>query len=316
MFACVFPGQGSQYIGMGKDFFERYDYVKRIFEKGEDITGIPVKKLCFEGPLEELTLTKNLQVCLTIVNMSCFSVFLNEVLSRSKAKISFVAGHSLGEYTALWASEVLSFEETLMAVKKRGEIMQETVSKVLPSGMYAIIGLTEKEVQSLIEGVEGQVVISNYNSPKQLVISGELNSLEKVAKLAKEKGAKTVKLKVSAGFHSPLMKEAEVKFSQFLENLSWKDPTIPFVSNVSGKPAFSGKEIKSLMQKQITSSVKWIDCVRYIYNSGTKHFIEIGPKKVLCGLINQILENFEFLCCNIEDYISLKNFIEGYATLV
>lgn len=310
MLACIFPGQGSQYIGMGKDFFERYDYVKEIFNKGEEIIDLPIKKLCFEGPLEELTLTENLQVCLTIINISCFSVLLNEVLDGRKDKISFVAGHSLGEYTALWASEVLSLEETLIAVKMRGEIMQEAASKALPSGMYAIIGLPEEEIQHLIEKVEGLVVISNYNSPKQLVISGELNPLEEVARLAKEKGAKTIKLKVSAGFHSPLMKEAEEKFSQVLENLEWKDPIIPFVSNVSGKAEFSGKEIKALMKKQITSSVRWISCVKYMYGSGVKCFVETGPKKVLCGLVSQILENLEFSCFNVEDVDSLKVFSE------
>lgn len=310
MFACVFPGQGSQYIGMGKEFFEHYDYVKEVFNRGEEITGIPIKKLCFEGPLEELTLTENLQVCLTIINIGCFSVLLNEIFKGRKDKISFVAGHSLGEYTALWASEVLSLEETLIAVKMRGKIMQEATSNALPSGMYAIIGLSEEEVQHLIEKVEGLVVISNYNSYKQLVISGELNSLEEVARLAKEKGAKTVKLKVSAGFHSPLMKGAEEKFSQVLENFKWKDPIIPFVSNVSGKAEISGEKIKDLMKKQITSSVRWISCVKYMHRSGVKYFVETGPKKVLCGLVSQILENLEFSCFNVENFDTLKNFSE------
>lgn len=305
MIACVFPGQGSQYIGMGKEFFEHFGYVKDLFIKSEEVTGLPVRKLCFEGPMEELTQTENLQVCLTVVNIACFNVLLNEVLNGNKSLISFVAGHSLGEYSALFAAEVLSLEEVLSAVKLRGKVMQEAAEKN-PSGMYAIIGISKDELEKIIQQVNGLIVIANFNSPKQLVVSGEVSALEELAKKVKELGAKAVKLKVNAAFHSPFMKEAEDKLASYLESLSWKDPKIPVVTNVSGRAETEGKKLKELIKSQITSSVQWTDCVQFMYQQEVKTFIEVGPKKVLCGLIAQTLENQAFSCFNLENLETLQ----------
>lgn len=310
MISLVFPGQGSQYIGMAKDFFEKFDFVKDLFERGEKITKFPLKKLCFEGPLEELTRTIHLQPSITLVNIVCYEVLKTE-FKKKDINISFVAGHSLGEYSALYAAQVLSLEDVLIAVKERGKLMEEE-SKKSTSAMYAIIDFPLKELENLIKEIENSVVISNYNSPKQLVISGKIPEVDLLAEKVKKLGAKKiVKLKVSAGFHSPLMIEAEKLFSQILDSLTWNDPVIPFVSNVTGKEERSGKNIKELMKKQITSPVKWIDCVRYMYNQGVKTFVEVGPKRVLSGLISQILEKKEFSCYNIENLETLKKFLES-----
>ena len=305
MIAFVFPGQGSQYIGMGKEFYENFSEVKTLFNKAEELTQIPVRKLCFEGPLCDLTITRNLQVCLTVVSIACYLVLRNKFKEKNIYP-SFVAGHSLGEYSALFSAEVLSFEDTLKAVKERARLMDEA-GKKSNSTMYAIIGFPLDKLKKIIKNSSGLVIISNYNSPKQLVISGEIPAVDKVAEEAKNQGAKKVmKLKVSAGFHSPLMKEAEEELKNVLNKLSWKPPKIPFVSNVSGKAETSVEEIKNLMKKQITSSVKWIDCVNFMYNKGVKIFIEIGPKKVLSGLISQILEDKEFKCYNVENLQTLN----------
>ncbi len=304
MIALVFPGQGSQYIGMGKEFYENFESVKNIFDLSENLSQIPVKKLCFEGPLEELTQTQNLQVCLTVTNIACYLAF-KEFLINKNIKPLFVAGHSLGEYSALYTSEVLSLKDLLIAVKERGKLMDEE-GKKSSSAMYAIIGMPLSDLENLVKKTSEIVVISNYNSPKQLVISGKTPAVDEVAQEAKEKGARVVKLKVSAGFHSPLMKKAQEKFSQVLEKLTWNDSKIPFVSNVTGKAEISANSIKNLMKEQITSSVRWIDCVNYMYNQGVKIFIELGPKKVLSGLISQILKGKDFKCFNVENLETLK----------
>lgn len=308
MIALVFPGQGSQYIGMAKEFFDKFEFVKNLFNKGETITNLPLKKLCFEGPFEELTQTVNLQVCLTITNIVCYEVFKSE-FKKKYTEISYVSGHSLGEYSALYAAEVLSLEDVLTAVKERGRLMDEE-GKKSTSAMYAVIGFPLKDLENLIKSTEDTVVIANYNSPKQFVISGKVPAVDEIAEKVKNLGGKVIKLKVSAGFHSPLMKEAETKFSKILDSLSWNDSKIPFVSNVTGKEENSGSVIKELMKKQITSSVRWIDCVKYMYYNGAKIFVEIGPKKVLSNLISQILEGKDFKCINIENIETLENFLK------
>ena len=314
MIAFVFPGQGSQYIGMGKDLFENYEEVRAIFEESEKITGVSVKALSFEGPLEELTKTENLQVCITTVNIACFEVIKNqfrEILS----KLGLLAGHSLGEFSALYAAGVLSLEDTLLAVKERGRVMGE-VGSSKPSGMYAVINLPLEKLEELVKSVPGVVVISNYNSPNQFVISGEEPYLTEVAEKAKSLSSKVIKLKVSAGFHSPLMERAQKVFTEFLKTLHWSDPKIPFVSAVSGKEETSATSIFELMTKQIVSPVKWISAVEYMYEKGVRIFVEVGPKKVLCGLISQILKDKEHRVYNVEDRVTLEQFSKEVKALL
>ena len=314
MIAFVFPGQGSQYIGMGKDLFENYEEVRAIFEESEKITGVSVKALSFEGPLEELTKTENLQVCITTVNIACFEVIKNQ-FREILLKLRFLAGHSLGEFSALYAAGVLSLEDTLLAVKERGRVMGE-VGSSKPSGMYAVINLPLEKLEELVKSVPGVVVISNYNSPNQFVISGEEPYLTEVAEKAKSLSSKVIKLKVSAGFHSPLMERAQKVFTEFLKTLHWSDPKIPFVSAVSGKEETSATSIFELMTKQIVSPVKWISAVEYMYEKGVRIFVEVGPKKVLCGLISQILKDKEHRVYNVEDRVTLEQFSKEVKALL
>ncbi len=308
MIALIFPGQGSQYLGMGKDFFTNYSEIQTLFSQAEKLTRVPIFKLCFEGPLEELTKTINLHACLTCVNISCFEVFKKH-LGDNFSKVKFVAGHSLGEFSALYAASVLSLEDTFLAVRERGKCLEEiAISK--PSGMYAIINFPLKELEEIVSTSPGVVVISNYNSPKQLVISGEEPFLSEIAEKLKEKGAKVVKLKVSAGFHSPLMKEAQERFLSFLSKLTWQDPRISFVSSVTGKAEALGSEIRAIMERQIVSPVKWISAVEYMYDKGVRFFVEIGPKRVLSGLVSQILDHRDIKVLNVEDETTLQETIK------
>lgn len=309
MIALVFPGQGSQYVGMGKDLYEHFPKVREIFHQAENLTGIPVRRLAFEGPLEELTRTENLQVVITTFNIATLLVFKENLREKFKDLVAFTAGHSLGEFSALYASSVLSFEDTLRVVKRRGELMGMAAPEK-PSGMYAIINLERAKLESLIERIEGLVIISNFNSPKQLVISGEEPALSQVVEEAKACGAKVVRLKVSAGFHSPLMSQAEQELAETLEKIPFRDPLIPIVCAVTAKVETSGENLKKLMKVQITSPVRWIEVVEYIYAQGVSTFVEIGPKQVLKGLISQILQERPFKVYNVENIATLQETIE------
>ncbi len=283
--AFVFPGQGSQYVGMGKAFWETVPDAAHVFSVAEELTGLPLKKLCIEGPLKELTHVENLQPCLTAVEIVCCIAARNTGL-----KAAAVAGHSLGEYPALWAAGVISLEDTFKLVHARGRLMKEVGDKN-PGAMAAVIGLSRKELEELIAPLtkKGILVLANHNSPEQIVVTGETDMVGDLCKGAKAKGARAIPLKVSGAYHSPLMEEASRRFSEILGEVSFCKPEIPIYSNVTARPESDPEEIKDLLKKQICSPVRWYEIVINMDRDGISNFIELGPKKVLGNLIRKCL---------------------------
>jgi len=284
--AFVFPGQGSQAVGMGKELAANFEQAKALFKKADETLKFPLSQLIFEGPKEELTLTKNTQPALLTTSMALLSHF-----EQFGIKADYVAGHSLGEYSALVASGVLSFEDAVYAVRKRGEFMQEAV----PQGegaMAAVLGLDRQALTAVAEEVtkEGfDVQLANLNCPGQIVISGTAKGVELASAKAKEAGAKrALPLEVSGPFHSKLMKPAAERFSSVLDELTMKDAEIPVIANVTANPTSSKEKIKELLIEQLYSSVLWEDSVQKLMELGVDTFIEIGPGKVLAGLIKKI----------------------------
>lgn len=304
--AFLFPGQGSQIVGMGKDFYQEIVESKEIFDKADKKLGQELKELIFEGPQDTLTLTYNAQPALLTTSMAIL-----EYVKKFNIHADFVAGHSLGEYSALVAAGVLNFEDAVYAVKKRGEYMDEAV----PAGqgaMSAILGMSAEELEKITNEVTengDSVQLANLNCPGQIVISGTANGVEKASALAKENGAKrAIPLVVSGPFHSELMKPAAEKFDQVLSELSFKDAAIPVVANVTAQPVQSHQEIKDLLVKQLYSPVRWEESVRTMIENGVTTFVEIGPGKVLTGLVKKI--NRSVTVHNIFDLDSLKGTVD------
>jgi [acyl-carrier-protein] S-malonyltransferase len=306
--AFIFPGQGSQKIGMGKDLIENYPEANILFNianKALKKEGVDIGKVCFEGPEEELTNTVNAQPAILTI-----STILCRLLRKNNIRPSIVAGHSLGEYSALVASSAIKFEDAVKLVRKRGEYMQSAT----PAGtgsMLAIIGLEKDEISKLCEKIKdiGVVEIANYNSPTQIVVSGEIKALEKLSIMAKEKGARmTISLKVSAPFHSSFMETAKENLARYLEKVKINNPKIPIRCNVSADYIYNKEEVRSALIKQMTHPVKWVDSITKIYSGGINYFIEVGPGQVLKGLIKQIIPESKVF--NVFDSNSLQNVVE------
>jgi len=298
--AFVFPGQGSQYPGMGKDFYQKYPQVKRIFEKANEELNIDLTRICFEGGKELLESTANTQIAVFVVSFASFEVLRNEGVNPD-----VLGGHSLGEYTALVVSGSLDFLDGLRLVYKRGEFMEEAAQK-RPGSMVAIIGLDKEEIAKILRKVEGLgiVVAANFNCPGQIVISGEIETVERVRELAGKAGArKVIPLKVMGAFHSLLMKEAQMRLKKEIEKTNFKVPRIPFIANVNANFIEEPQEIKESLIRQIVSPVLWEDSIRKMAEWGVDAFVEVGPGKVLSGLIRRILG--QKLILNIEDQKSL-----------
>lgn len=290
--AFIFPGQGAQYAGMGKDFYEEFQASRRIFDKAEELLGMDLKELCFEEN-SQLNITRYTQPAMAV---TCLAMLAG--IRELGFSPDYYAGLSLGEYPAVIASGALSFEEGIPLVKLRGELMEEAVPEG-KGGMAAVLGLDTKTIEEVLDKAEGTVVIANYNCPGQTVISGEKEAVNKASEELTKAGAKRVlPLKVSGPFHSPLLKEAGIKLLEGLDKVTVKNPDIPYAANVDGKVVRTQDTIRESLSRQVYSSVRWEECVRTLLAEGVDLFIEIGPGKTLSGFIKKIEK--EALAVNVE----------------
>ena len=291
MFSLVFPGQGSQTIGMGKDFFENYDLVKDLFKQADETLGINLSKIILEGPKDELDLTVNTQPAIFLISYSIFQVMKKEFnIDLDNAK--YFAGHSLGEYSALCAANYLDFSDTIKLLKIRGDAMQNAVPKG-EGGMLAVLGSKIEIIEDLLNQNKNNFTaqIANDNSEGQIVLSGKNNDIEKLIKVLKSKNVKNIKLPVSAPFHCELMNNATKIMRNEIEKLNFQDSKNKLVSNVTAKEIKNKEELKILLIDQIENRVRWRESVVHMINNGVNNFIEIGPGKVLSGLIKRIDKN-------------------------
>ena len=298
MFSVLFPGQGSQSVGMAKELYENFDYVKDLFEQADDELNLSISKIIFNGPKEMLNQTENTQPAIFLVSYAIFQV-IREETSFEISKADFFAGHSLGEYSALACSGVISFVETLKLLKIRGKAMQNAVPKN-EGGMVAILGENIKKIEDIIEKHKNNFTcfVANDNSNEQVVISGKLNELDKLVSELKDLNIKNIKLPVSAPFHCILMKPATYIMEQEIINIKFSVPNNKIVSNVTAEPSKDPDIIKNLLIDQIEQPVRWRESITNMISSGSQKFIEIGPGKVLSGLVKRIDRNVELIQVN------------------
>jgi len=300
--AWVFPGQGSQFAGMGRDLYDSNKTARIIFEQADEALGISLSKLCFEGSEEELTQTINAQPALVTASYACLQA-TREIAGKSLPEASFLAGHSLGEYTALAVAGVFDFSTAVRLARERGRLMHEA-GQLQSGSMAAIIGLDESLLSEICQKTD--TVLANINCPGQIVISGAADNIAKAIEMATAAGAKrAIELQVSGAFHSPLMKPAVDGLIKYLEETEFKDPAIPVIGNMTGEPLSTAAEVKTELRNQLTNPVQWQRTVEYIYDKGVPTFIEIGPGKVLTGLIRRI--NSEARTINLNDLESINN---------
>lgn len=289
--AVVFPGQGSQYVGMGRDLYERYPEARAVFDAAEEILGLRLSRLCFAGPEQELNDTVNTQVAILTSSLATLGA-MGGIASLEQT--AFVAGHSLGEYTALVAAGAISFVDAVGLVRERGRLMKE-VGRQRPGGMAAVLGLSAETVSSACRQARREtgaiVQVANYNLPEQIVISGEHKGLERAIQLTRERGARrVVPLAVSIASHSELMEPAARGLAVALESVTFEEPDIPVVANVTAKPLKDVPAIREELVKQIISPVEWVASVTYMFEQGVTTFVEVGPKDTLTKMTKRIVE--------------------------
>lgn len=307
MIAYIFPGQGSQAVGMGKDLFDNFPQAREVFEEADDVLGFKLSEMCFAGTAEDLALTANTQPAILTVSIAAFRA----LEASNSPKPNFVAGHSLGEYSALVAAKALSFSDAVKTVRKRGEYMQESVP-VGVGAMAAILGLPIETVENACaEAAQGQVCSpANINSPAQIVIAGNSEAIDRAIEILKERGAKrAIKLNVSAPFHCALMKPAQERLAEDLQKINFENLRFPVIENVSAEANSDGERSRDALIRQVSAPVRWADSIENLINEGIETFVEVGAGKVLSGLVRQI--NRDVRCMNVENSDSLKNTLEN-----
>jgi [acyl-carrier-protein] S-malonyltransferase len=310
MFSVIFPGQGSQLVGMGKDLYDKYNLVQDLFKEADDTLGFSISSLILNGPKEDLDLTENTQPAIFLISYSIFKI-IKEEFNINLNKANFFAGHSLGEYSALASAGALSFSDTLKILKIRGKAMQSSVLKG-EGGMVAVLGSKIETIESFISEnkTKYECYIANDNSEGQIVISGNIKDLEKMMFDLKSANIKNIKLPVSAPFHCKLMNKATRVMNEEIVKLNFKEPKNILISNVTGKEITNSYELKNLLIQQIESRVRWRESVQLMIYKGVNQFIEIGPGKVLSGLIKRINRNVKVSAINTEEDIKLININE------
>lgn len=307
--AVIFPGQGSQFIGMGKEFLDSDSDARELMEMAQEKSGFPLEKLCLEGPMEELTRVAYLQPAVTVTNLLCWQALQKALPDFQPA---YVAGHSLGEYSALHASGVVSAEDCMALVTRRGELMEREGSEH-PGGMRAVLGMTVDEIDILLEEYAGTgiVVVANHNSEKQVVVSGSMEGLDGFSDACSKQGARVIALNVSVANHSPLVAGAVDDFAGFMQGIDFHRPTVPMVFNVTVNLEEEPGTIRSIMARQIATRVRWLESVTKMLNEGVEVFVEAGPGKVLTGLMRKILPRDAATCIQFDTLEGLEKVVSA-----